>query len=108
MIKIGFGNSIKPKTFGYIPRFYDPDKEELKERLKKYQEPASEEEAIDQMKKRIKTGIRFKHYGDSTSRSSYARKSNIRVFYIIFILGVLSYILLSSNKITSLIEAFSK
>ena len=32
MIKIGFGKRVKPKSFGFIPRFYDPVKEELKEK----------------------------------------------------------------------------
>jgi len=31
MIKIGFGNRVKPKAFGFVPRYYDPAKEELEE-----------------------------------------------------------------------------
>ena len=36
MLKIGFGNRAKPKEFGFIPRYYDPVKEELEERIKKF------------------------------------------------------------------------
>jgi len=108
MIKIGFGNRIKPKAFGFIPRYYDPVKEELEERIKKYKTSAVPVDDVENMKNRIKSGLRMKHYGDPSARSSAARKSNIRLFYIICVLVFAAYILMSSNKIISMIEAFSK
>ncbi len=38
MLKIGFGRSIKPRSFDYIPRFYDPEKERLQENIKRFEE----------------------------------------------------------------------
>lgn len=108
MIKIGFGNRVKPKIFGFIPRFYDPVKEELEERIKKYHTTDDPDNDIENIKKRIKSGLRMKHYGDPSARSSAARKSNLRLFYIICVLVFAAYILMSSNKIISMIEAFSK
>lgn len=108
MIKIGFGNRIKPKAFEYIPRFYDPVKEEMQERLSKYQKSDNASTDIERTKLRIKTGIRMKYYGNPSARSSGVRKSNIRLLYIIFVLGLAAFVLLSSNKMVALIEAFSK
>lgn len=106
MIKFGFGGRAKPRTFDYKPRFYDPVKEELEARLSKYRENSSGEENINQMKTRIRSGLQNKwQKGDTRSQ---VRKSNMRLFYILVILGLLSFILLSSNKIVALIEGFSK
>lgn len=108
MLKIGFGKGIKPRTFDYVPRFYDPAKEELQERLKKYQSTENAEDTLDSLKGRIRTGMRMKHYGEASSRSALTKKSNIRLMYIIFVLLFACYILMSSNKIVSLMEAFTQ
>jgi hypothetical protein len=108
MIKIGFGNRVKPKSFGFVPRYYDPAKEELEERIKKYKSAEDGSDNVENMKNRIKTGLRMKHYGDPGVRSSAVRRSNIRLLYIICVLGLAAYVLMSSNKIVALIEAFSK
>lgn len=108
MIKIGFGNRVKPKSFGFVPRYYDPAKEELEERLKKYKQSEDTSDNVENMKNRIKTGLRMKHYGNPGVRTSAVRKSNIRLLFIICVLGLAAYVLMSSNKIIALIEAFSK
>ena len=108
MIKIGFGNRVKPKSFGFVPRYYDPAKEELEERIKKYKQSEDTSDNVENMKNRIKTGLRMKHYGDPGVRTSAVRQPNIRLLFIICALGLAAYILMSSNKIIALIEAFSK
>ena len=108
MIKIGFGNRVKPKSFGFVPRYYDPAKEELEERIKKYKQSEDTSDNVENMKNRIKTGLRMKHYGSPDVRTSAVRKSNIRLLFIICVLGLAAYLLMSSNKIIALIEAFSK
>jgi hypothetical protein len=105
MIKIGFGRGIKPRNFDYKPRFYDPIKEEREERLKKYREASTQEGEIENLKDRIRTGIRVKQ---GVSSKSENKNSNIRLLMIIIILGMMSYVLLSSNKVIGLIEAFSR
>lgn len=108
MIKIGFGNRVRPKSFGFVPRFYDPVKEELEERIKKYNDSDDRSDNVENMKNRIKTGLRMKQYGDPSVRSSAVRQSNIRLLFIVCVLGMAAYVLMSSNKIIALIEAFSK
>ncbi|MFZ1750539.1 MAG: hypothetical protein WAU01_10115 [Saprospiraceae bacterium] len=108
MFKLGFGKRPKPRTFGFIPRYYDPDKEELEERLNKYKTTGDEAKDIDNMKSRIKSGMRLKYYGDANYKSSLVRRSNFRLIYIIVILLFLGYLLMTSNKFLALIEAFSK
>ncbi len=105
MIKIGFGRGIKPRNFDYKPRFYDPIKEEREERLKKYKQASTQEGELENLKDRIRSGIRVKQ---GNSSSNVNAKSNIRLLMIIIILGMMSYILLSSNKVIGLIEAFSR
>jgi hypothetical protein len=105
MLKIGFGNRAKPKDFGFIPRYYDPVKDELEERAKKFREPTDQQEGIENTKDRIRSGLRMKHYGDPNFRSAQVRQSNIRLLYIILVLLLAGYVLLSSNKVTGLIEA---
>jgi hypothetical protein len=108
MLKLGFGNRAKPKEFGFIPRYYDPVKEELEERINKFKEPSNEKEGIENTKDRIKAGLRMKHYGDPNYRSNQVRQSNIRLVYIILVLALAGYVLMSSNKVIGLIEALGK
>lgn len=108
MLKIGFGNRTKPRTFDFIPRYYDPAKEELEERINKYNNTSTPEGDLENLKNRIRTNLRMKHYGNANVRSSMVKKSNVRLLYIIIILGIAAYLLLSSNKIIGLLEAFSQ
>ena len=108
MIKIGFGKRVKPKTFDYIPRFYDPAKEELQERLKKYKDSDSPEVSLEHMKSRIKSGMRLKYYGDPTARSTANRQSNVRLILIMVALFLIAVVLLQSDKILSILDAFTQ
>ena len=87
MAGFSFGKRPNPRKFDYTPRFYDPQKEELKERLAQYKNAGDEEG----MKDRIRTGIRHKYNGDNSYRSSQVKKSNFRLLYIIFIIVYSSY-----------------
>lgn len=105
MIKFGFGNRAKPRTFDYKPRFYDPAKEELEARIRKYNPPVSEDENMDNVKLRIRSGLQ--HKWQKGSIKTQVRQSNLRLLYIIIILFLLAFLLLSSNKFVVLIESFS-
>lgn len=99
-------SSFKPpkhRTFGYIPRHYDPEKEELAKRVKRYEAGSSDKEIV---KERIADGFRQSYVGDSDYRKTLVRKSNYRLIFIILGLLTMSYLLVSSNKITKLIELF--
>ncbi len=106
MIKFGFGNRAKPRTFDYKPRFYDPAKEELEARIQKYRQPGGAgDETIDQVKLRIRTGLQQKWQKGSIK--TQVRQSNLRLLYIIVILVLLAFLLLSSNKFVALLESFT-
>lgn len=108
MIKIGFGKRVKPKSFGFIPRFYDPVKEERNERLAKYQETDDASVQVDQLKSRIKSGMRQKFYGDPNIRSNVERRSNIRLLFIIITLFLISYVILKSDRFLSTLDVFTQ
>ena len=108
MIKLGFGRSIKPRTFEYVPRFYDPVKEERKERQSKFNGDISAADNIDQMKSRIQRGMRSKYYGDPLVRRAGEKKANIRIFITILFLFFVAYLLFKSDKIASLLEVFNR
>lgn len=108
MIKLGFGSRIKPRTFDYVPRFYDPVKEERKERQARFNVDIDAEDNIDQVKSRIQRGLRSKYYGDPLARRVGEKQANIRVFIIIILLFFISYLLFKSDKIASLLEVFNR
>ena len=108
MIKIGFGKRVRPKSFGFIPRFYDPVKEELNERLAKYQETDDASVQVEQLKSRIKSGMRQKFYGDPNIRSNVERQSNIRLLFIIITLFLISYVILKSDRFLTMLDVFTQ
>jgi hypothetical protein len=108
MLKLGFGGKVKPKVFDYKPMHYDPAKEELQEKIKKYRDSDDGTATTENMKNRIKSGLRMKYNGDPTARSKAVKQSNLRLLYIIAMLAFAGYIILSSNKIIALMETFSK
>jgi lipocalin len=108
MIKIGFGNRVRPKSFGFIPRFYDPVKDELKERLAKYQDTNDTNIEVDHMKSRIKSGMKQKFHGDPNMRSNAARQSNVRLLFIIITLIMITYVIMKSDRFLSLLDVFTQ
>lgn len=60
----GFFKQPSHQSFEYLPRYYNPDKEELEQKKKMYGEDKAAE---DEVKSRISSGFR--------TRSSYARSN---------------------------------
>ncbi len=107
MLKIGFGSRMKPREFGFKPRYYDPIKEELDQRLSPYMEEDKKTD-VDTIKDRIRRGLKAKSRTDQTQfNSEQNKKSNLRLVFIFFFLLFLAYLLLSSNKMLRLIESLS-
>ena len=99
-----FNKRIKHRRFDYTPRYYDPEKEALKERIEQYKGDQSE---LNKTKSRIKSGLRQKYRADQEYKKSLQRKSNVRLLLIIIILLFLSYMLLQSDKILTILQTFS-
>ncbi|NJL76446.1 MAG: hypothetical protein HC892_16940 [Saprospiraceae bacterium] len=92
-----FVRTPKPQKFNYIPRYYDPKKEELKSRLELADK--SKEQDPDAIKARISNNFkrRAASSGFGSSRSKQIRASNIRFILIVAGLILLSMYILNQN-----------
>lgn len=81
----------KHQQFDYKPMYYDPQKEELQERLKAIKELQKED--IDGAKARIASGIRSTHNADKTYRRNQVQRSNLVFASVVLMLLTLVYIL---------------
>ena len=100
---IGFGKRPNPRKFDYIPRYFDPAKEDLERRIGQYKKGANEEEVKD----RIKYGLRQRYNSEPGYRSSEVKRSNMRLLYIIGILILVSYMLIQSDIFTRFLSSFN-
>lgn len=94
-------------VFDYKPRFYDPAKEERKEKLSELRKSLGKPPLnADQ---EVKPGYSIKgSFRPKMPRTSYSsRTSTIRIFVIIGVLLFLAYIIMTSD-LSSVIKFFSK
>ena len=91
MAFLRFGKRVKNRTFDYVPRYYDQDKEELEKRLKRYKPKEGDTELT---KQRIRGGFRRKYQvkDDYTSRTQ--KRSNLILLATLVILIFVTYIFL--------------
>ncbi len=99
----GLGKVPKHRKFDYVPRYYDADKEELEKRLKRY---SGDSDDKSMMKDRITHGFKQGYLGDENYRKSLAKKSNLRLLYIVVILVLITYMFLTSDKLSLMVEQF--
>ena len=84
-----FGKKIKHRQFDYMPRYYDPDKEELQRRLSRYNQNATD---VDLSKERIRGGLRRKYrVSNDYSKNIRNRSNKILLFTIATLLLVTFY-----------------
>lgn len=98
-----FSRLPKNQSFGFKPRYWDPEKEALEKRLKEIEQ--RQKGGPDAMKSRISRG--FRHgYGQEKSflRSRLVYRSNIRLLVIIGILAFLAYYFLMAY-LPAIVEA---
>ncbi len=101
MALFSFGKRVKPKPFGFVPRYYDKDKEDLEARLARYDK---EVDNVELMKARIRSRYRY-HSGEELTYSQSSRKSSIRLILIIFALSLAAYLILQSDGIIRMLES---
>ena len=82
----------KHSRYNYIPRFYDPDKEAMEERLKEIQ--LQSENSTEGMKTRIASGLR-RGQGDTSIRRKSVLRSNMIVLGTVVILVMLSVLFIN-------------
>lgn len=103
MFESGFGKRPKHKKFGYIPRFYDEEKERLQQTVDRHQGDTSD---ADKVKERISAGLRHRYTGDEAYKKSHVKKSNLRIVYVLVILCFMTYLILTSDRIQMILETF--
>jgi hypothetical protein len=105
MFTSGFGKTPKHRKFDYTPRFWDPEKEALEKTVNQYKGNLSDEEKV---KLRISAGLRNRYVGDEQYRQKHVRKSNKRILYITAILVIITYLIIRSERILRMVEAFTQ
>jgi len=100
---IGFGKRPNPRKFDYIPRYFDPVKEDLEQRIGHYKEGNSSKEEV---KDRIKNRLRQRYNMDEGTRSKAVKRSNMRLLYIIGILVLISVKVLNSDVFAKFLSSF--
>ena len=85
----------KPRTYRYIPRFYDTAKEELEQRLRQHETGKGDD--VEAVKARISSGLRQRSQVDTEYQSRLIRKSNRTLFYTIVLLILITFVLLSKG-----------
>ena len=103
MAFLSFGKRVKNQKFNYIPRHYDPAKEEMKDRLRM----ASEESNAEISKMRIRDGFRRKARGNKELERTLKRNANIRLLVIVAILIGITYAFMTSDGLMKFIEKMS-
>lgn len=83
----------KHQQFQYKPMYYDPQKEELEDRLAELRE--REKNDVEGTKARIASGIRSSYMADQTYRQQQVRRSNLVLVGIVIMLIVLGYLVLN-------------
>jgi hypothetical protein len=94
---LSFTNLPKSKHFSITTRFYDAQKEAMKEREERYKKEIQEktgEEPVSFHGASIKGSFRNAAKINSKTVADVRRKSNRRLLYIIIILSILIYIVL--------------
>lgn len=97
----GFGKRVKNQQFNYIPRYYDPAKVKLQERL----DMNSTDQSPELSKMRIKDGFSRKSRGNAQLEKEMKLKANIRLIIILAALVVIVYLMLNSQAIQGMMES---
>ncbi len=101
---IKFNKVPRHKRFDFIPRYYDPKKEELEEIVDAYKNKGDTAGS----KHRIRSGLRSRYNADAKYKSAVKRSANFRLASIIFVLFLMAYLLLQSDTIMRMVEAFTE
>lgn len=100
----------KARGFNFQPRYYDPVKDDLENRLAMYKtKDANTPEILDveRTKERIRSGFANKTRTSYYSTKSEDRKTSFRLIIIVACLFLIAYMLLRSDKILNFVKYFS-
>lgn len=101
MALFSFFSRTKHRKFEYIPRFYNPEKEELEQRMSKYRKENKND--IDDMKMNIRAGLRNRAPGNTGFNLRYSM-----FIMLIAVILLLITIFLLSSYLPKFIEVFGE
>ncbi len=106
MFGLNFSRLPTPRKFNYKPMFYDPNMDDLKERVKKAKIEMGEgpKRDVNQIKENIKLNFQKKYHAEYSQTPEIFRK--LRVFLIAIILGFITYHVFNSSLIDKIIQGF--
>ena len=97
-MKFSFFKPPKHKKFDPVPRFYDPEKEYLEDKLKKINAGSTDEKSqkYEKIRSNIRSTFRDNRAGFGINRKQRRRyyNSNIRLIVILVFIIIITYILL--------------
>ncbi|MCF8225294.1 MAG: hypothetical protein K9J30_05405 [Bacteroidales bacterium] len=86
-----FFKLTEPNRFNYQPLYWDPDKEDREERVRRIKAELGQEVEFNKKSSAITRGS-FRQYSGKTRRKA-GRESNLRLFVIAAVLMLLAYLL---------------
>ncbi len=98
MAIFSFFHTPQPQRYRYIPRFYDPDKEELEARIKNATKGGADDSSTEAIKARMQAGFKRGHSIDRKFKRKLRRRTNRRVMLIGVILALLAMYLIWVNQ----------
>lgn len=90
----GFFKKTKHQRFEYRPRYWDPDREDLEQRIKTAQGTA-DNSSPEAVKQRISNNLRRSYKSSSISQRSSSKRSSFMLLAIIGALAMLAYYFLT-------------
>ena len=103
MAFLKFGKRIKNRSFDYVPRFYDQEKEELEKRLSRYRKP--DDDNTELTKERIRGSFRKTYRVKDEYTSKTQKRSNYILLGTLVLLIFFTYIFLM-QYLPKILEAF--
>lgn len=80
----------KHRTYDYKPRYWDQDKEELHDRIKKIEEAKAK--GIEGMRDRVRAGLQSARVRDYQAMRAQTIRSNVRLIVVVVVLIALTYL----------------
>ena len=98
MALFNFFHTPQPQRYKYVPRFYDPEKEELEARIKQAEPDGTNDFSPEAVRARMKAGFKRSHTIDRKFKRKLRRRANRRVMLIGIGLALLAMYLIWINQ----------
>lgn len=94
----------KPRGFDYIPRYYDAEKEERENLLRRYRNDGNDNVDAEVLKDRVRLGLKSRYGSQPGLARRAGKKTNLRVLMIIVLLAFISYLFIRTGSTFENIE----